>query len=928
MRKNIVYYVTRQYMKMNKKRTFTTFLGIVFMVLLMTCVFVGKNTAIEQMEQVASQKDGKWHVALYDITGKEREEVEKLTEVEKTAVSVDYGFTEFAQSANKKHPYLNIKAYQKDCFDWMNIELKSGRLPENAKEVVISEAAVEDGANITVGDTIKAEYFTRSITGINKEHESVFPLDNLIIKYGETVKVPQHFSYYEENDDFKENRDYSGKKQELTVVGVIETPGYERSYGAGYTAITMLDEKEITGFDQFNLSVKLDLEKLSSTYYSEFLEIAGEHEIDFNNYVLAFSGRASDSTLNLLISVLTIFFVVFIMFSSVFLIYNLFNMSYEERSRYLGMLSSVGATGRQKRSSIYYEAFYLLIFALPAGILSGLGIVKMGMTAILPFIGKMMGLEQYVEGGSVTLMISWKAIVVIVGISVVTVLFSAYFPARKIGKIGSIECIRGNADKKTRQYKMSRFMMRHGKVEWMLAGNTLKRQSKKTRAITAASVTFIVIMLVTAFGSSVIENTVEQKLGYYDVSPNYEKWEYVFSTEDIKENESLRQEIEQAEGIAETAEWYFGLSAGTVPKDCYGKEYWDDLHDIYNLYYHRKLSDKEFDEMIEAEERPKTLGVIGVETKMLEEIAKATDTDLQTLENTDKPAAIVVQAGNLSTENYNVSGISGMEAERACFYDVKQMTDKKIGEILPVELHSEKEDKTVSFPIQVAGYATNEQLSEFMSVHGRDLCLIVSVETAKQIGKLTEYSDGTSEMMMSLLIKTAENKPEILDSLQNLSDMEDAKCALVRTDTLITIREGIIGIVHILLSCFVVLTSVICMLNLFNSIRSRVNGKIREFAIMESVGMTKKQMEKMLRYESVGIVIKSILYAALIAFPLMYVIQYGITSIFGPITMKLPWIQMIAAMLITILVVVVLTEYYYKKEKYENILERIRNESV
>lgn len=242
---------------------------------------------------MASQKDGKWHVVLYDITGKEREEVGNLTEVEKTAVSVDYGFTEFAQSANKKHPYLNIKAYQKDCFDWMNIELKSGRLPENAKEVVISEPAVEDGANITVDDTIKAEYFTRSVTGINKEHGCAFPfpLENQIIelKCGETVKVPQYFSYYNENDDFKENRDYSGKKQELTVVGVIETPGYERSYGAGYIAIAMLDEKEITEPDQINLSVKLDLEKLSSTYESTFQEIVGEHEIDFNDYVLAFS---------------------------------------------------------------------------------------------------------------------------------------------------------------------------------------------------------------------------------------------------------------------------------------------------------------------------------------------------------------------------------------------------------------------------------------------------------------------------------------------------------------------------------------------------------------------------------------------------------------------------------------------------------------
>ena len=126
MKKNIVYYVTRQYMKLNKKRTFTTFLGIIFMVLLMTCVFVGKDTAIGYLEDVASQKDGKWHVTMYDVTQKELEEVEKLEEIEKTAISADYGFTEFAQSANENRPYLNVKAYTTECFDWMNIKLKEG----------------------------------------------------------------------------------------------------------------------------------------------------------------------------------------------------------------------------------------------------------------------------------------------------------------------------------------------------------------------------------------------------------------------------------------------------------------------------------------------------------------------------------------------------------------------------------------------------------------------------------------------------------------------------------------------------------------------------------------------------------------------------------------------------------------------------------
>ncbi|MDE7423365.1 MAG: ABC transporter permease [Lachnospiraceae bacterium] len=809
----------------------------------------------------------------------------------------------------------------------MNIKLKSGRLPENANEVVLSDAVMADGASITVGDIIESEYFTRSITGINKNREdTIFPLYNIVLKYGETVEVPQDFPYYEENDSFRENKDYSGKKQKLTVVGIIEAPYYEKIASAAYTAITMLDGNGITAHDKFNLSVKVNMEKYSLASQSAFQDIVGEREIVYNDYVFAFSGKSSDSTINILVIALTVFFVVLIMFVSVFLIYNVFNMSFDERSRYLGMLSSIGATGRQKKSSIYYEAFYLLVFALPAGILSGLGIVKLGMMAIQPFIGEMMSLSQYIEGSSAMLIISWKAIVAIVVVSTITVLISAYFPARKVGKIGSIECIRGNIKKKTKQYKTNKSITKHGSAEKMLAGNTLKRQSKKTRSITAASVTFIVIVIVAAFGSSVIEKVVEKKLDNEDVKPNVEKWDYSFSMADRKENESIRQEIRQAEGIAETAEWYYGAYGATVPKDCYSKEYWEDVHEIYNNYYqelyNRKLSDKEFNEIISDEIHH--ICFIGLDAKTLKEVAKATGTDIQTLENTDQPAAIVVQEGAVSTDQI---GMENIKLKRSRFYDVKQMTDKKIGESLPVELYSEKEDKISSFPIQIAGYAVNKQIDKFISIRSGDLYVFVSADIAKQISKLTQYQDGTSMMVPIIYIKTEGENVEIIDRLQNLSEM-GREYLFMKADYTNTLRNAIIGIVHVLLICFVLLTSVICMLNMFNSIRSRVDGKAREFAIMESIGMTKKQMAKMLLYESVGIVIKSILYAGFVAFPLMYMIQYGMIKMFGTVTMEFPWIQMIVAILFTILAVVGLTKYSFKKEKYENIMERIRNENV
>ena len=136
--RKIVHHVPRQYMKKNKKRTFTTLFGIVCMVMLMTCVFVGKETAMHYLETLASQDKGKWHVSAYDVTAKQYEELKQMEHVKGTVISANYEHCEFAASANTERPFLQMKAYDEDAFDWMNIRLTEGRLPENKNEIVIN----------------------------------------------------------------------------------------------------------------------------------------------------------------------------------------------------------------------------------------------------------------------------------------------------------------------------------------------------------------------------------------------------------------------------------------------------------------------------------------------------------------------------------------------------------------------------------------------------------------------------------------------------------------------------------------------------------------------------------------------------------------------------------------------------------------------
>ena len=926
MRRNIVHEVTRKYMKLNKKRTFTTYIGIVFMVLLMTCVFVGKDTAIDYMEQVASLKEGKWHAAMYDITEKELSEIRKLSYVKETAVSVGRGVTRFSGAKKKLRPYLNIKGYSEKCFDWMNIEVAEGRLPRNSQEVVLSKSAVEDGADVKIGDTIRAEYLKRSITGIDPEvKETVFPFFDITVKYKETVQIPEDFPYYGENESFQENTEATGESGEYTVVGIMEAPSFEDP-DAGYAAITGLDEEEARKLGAFNVSMILDLGDSAGMDYQELREIAGDHEIDFNNYLLAFSGNSSDNSINLVVKFLVVFFTVLIMAASVLLIYNVFNLSFQERSRYLGMLSSVGATGRQKRSSIYYEAFYLLLTALPAGILAGILVVKLGITVLRPFLGKFMGLEAYVETCSVTVKIFPENIMMILVISVVTVLLSAWLPARKISRIGPIECIRGNAEhRKDRAYRMNLPALRHFGAEGMLAGNTVRRERKKTRSITVAAVVFIVIMMVSSFGAESVKEIADARIGNADIGIDPEKWDYmlVSMNGDTEEFRAIKEEIGQDAGVETVREWHDGMFIGIVPSEVYSKEYWQDYREIFNLYYRRELTDKEFEKY--AAEGEGTVNVLSVDEDTLEELARLTGADIEKLKDKEHPAAIVVQDGELSTDSV---GVGQMEPEKYRFYHVEKMTDMKPGEKMPVSIYSEEEDKNVEFPVEIAGFASAEQLQDYASFHSQFLWIITSNNVAEKINNtIGKNSDGAG-MAAELLMKMNGKDTDIIDKLRKMGDDEDSAIYLADAGYTKNLTDAIKGMINVMMVCFVILTSIICVMNLFNSIRGRITERRKEFAVMKSVGMTGKQMKKMLLCESICILMKSVILSALISIPLILGVRYELVRTFGNVLLRPPVTSFMAAAGITVVVVVGMTLYCFSREKRTNILDDIREESI
>jgi len=143
-----------------------------------------------------------------------------------------------------------------------------------------------------------------------------------------------------------------------------------------------------------------------------------------------------------------------------------------------------------------------------------------------------------------------------------------------------------------------------------------------------------------------------------------------------------------------------------------------------------------------------------------------------------------------------------------------------------------------------------------------------------------------------------------------------------------TITGAINAVIEIMLKCFVVLTSLICMMNLYNSAKGRITGRRKELAILRAMGMTEVQMQKMLLLEVGSILLRSVLIAVVVATPVIAGISVVLERLFGTVNLGSPVVVYLLAVGVAALALVLVTIFTHNKEKSVNILEDIRRESV
>jgi len=515
---NILNKFTIKSLKLNKKRTIVTIIGIMLSTALI-CGVAGLVSSFQNsLIDWARTNDGNYHVTFKNVASDKAQYVTENQKVKDYFISSSLGWANLEGSKTTNKPYLHVLAYDKKALENYGVVLTDGRLPQNSNEIIITESVLT-GARVLlkIGDTITLNIGTR------KSNDDYYLNDDAL--------------YTEDDESIVDT-----KEKTYTIVGFMQTLDVEKFYSPGYSALTYMDETP----SAIDISV---LYKSPKEYEKTTKDICKTLNLDFdediyiNSDFLRFQGIMSDNMLYVLYTIAGV--VIFIIvISSVFVIRNSFSISVAEKNRQYGMLSSVGATSKQIRKNVIFEGMVIGLIAIPLGILLGI-VAIMILLKVVNYL-----LTDMLSGLGFTYSINLLAVLISVAISIITIYLSCLIPARKAAKISPIESIRGNNDikinsKKLRTSKLTKKLFGIGGV---IASKNLKRSKKKYRTTVISLVISLFIFI--SLSSFLTLGTKTSQFYYMDFKFNV----YVHSLSDA--NTQIYEKISKLENVDNSAYCY------------------------------------------------------------------------------------------------------------------------------------------------------------------------------------------------------------------------------------------------------------------------------------------------------------------------------------------------------------------------------------
>lgn len=876
---NILNHLTINNLKLNKKRTLVTIIGIMLSTALI-CAIAGMATSLQKtMLETTKQMTGDYHVEYKKVPLEELKYIKNNRHVASYYQTHELGYTKIKNN-NEYKPYLYVVLYDEKALKDGAINVLEGRLPKNDKEILIPEHLYTYGFNKKIGDKI--------ILNIGKRVSS----------NGEILNQDNPYYNYDPESDNKYNDEkiIDTKKYEYTIVGIMKRADYGiESYEApGYYTVSY--SNNIENVNNVDIFVKYKQPRKVMNYLCETtatnekeeakcLKNEGyEQKIDFNynSSLLMWEGAVrSDNTRDVLFGIVA-FVIGIVVLSSIMVIKNSFSISITERYKQYGMLSSIGATPKQIRKNVLFEGFILGLIGIPLGIILGV-LADIILVNLVNFIVK----DFIVTKANKLLYLSITVFPIIISIiiSSLTILLSSLIPAIKVSRIPPLEAIRSSNDIKikARKLRTTGLIKKIFGVGGEIANKNLKRNKKKYRTTIISIVVSIVIFISL---SSFVEYGFKLSANYYQTF-NYDVsvGAINYTSDIVDENEVYDEmlKIKELDGVKEYA--LAKILSVSIDKsyrtDNYLKYYtagmsesdiksWDKNNQLHvSLYY---FNDEEYSRLtkgLHLTKEEKENGAILINRFIDDEGKK------QKIANIKKGDDIKI----MLKDNDKVDSVN-----------IKVLDNANIEDSIYSEFYS------LSFVVSKEFVLKHPDL--FTNFHVSSLYLDCDDTTSikKYISEFNSNSPNYDFNMMDYLEYARQMKAMVL-------------------------------IISIFLYGFIAVIALIGVTNIFNVITTNMMLRSKEFAILKAVGMTDKEFKHMIWLESILYGLKSLVIGLIIGIILSYKI-YSIFEINYTYSYVPPYQAILISIIFVFVIIFITMRYSFNKINKQNIIDTIRNDNI
>lgn len=892
---NIFHRVTLQSLKKNRTRTIVTIIGIILSTALICAVTTSISSFLDYMKRNIIYQDGNWQGSVLGADFDSYNLISDSGEISDSVFAQQIGYAKI-ESDNSDKPYMYVLGADKNFAETVSIHLTSGRLPENENEIILpGHLASNGGLAYTVGDTIELEIGQR------------------IDSDGYVLGQNNPYRAYDDNGnpvDDAERIEVNAKRT-FTVVGLFQRPGFEGWSAPGFTAITAPD---MDNMESVQYDVYFSMKKPKDIY--KFIE-KNHLDADTNNELLACMGVVKYEGFTNVLYSLAAFVILLIMFGSVSLIYNAFSISVSERTKQFGLLSSIGATKKQLRRTVFFEAGIVSLIGIPLGILVGIAGIGTTLTLISDKFDTFTG--QASGAVKMKLCVSLIAVVIACIVALVTVLISAWIPSKRATKISAVEAIRQSNDIKAekRAIKTPKIIGKVFGLPGLLAHKYYKRSKKKYRATVVSLFMSIVLFIPSTAFTGYLVDMADSAFNSYGYDLVYRpEWADLsgFDKDDVLK--TVRNE--------ETVDYAVYTNNINNSASIDGKYLSDEMKDFFPAY----------------EENGVPINLCFVNDDEFIKLLDENHLKKEDFMNPESPQAVAID--NLSSFDYEKQKMlvfNGLASDK-CEAEFN-MIKKVDGYYFETYYYDEEDNEYIV-------YRNNDDPEDSLKIKSEEACTKTNLKSEKTLHKTPFFVENYGNIAFiypysakdviipenaeigsyfSIRIQS-ENHSDCYTALKGLIDSKLLPAGDI-TDyaEMAEADRNIVTIVQVFAYGFIVLISLIAAANVFNTISTNISLRRREFAMLKSIGMTGKGFNRMMNFECVLYGIKSLLYGLPVSIAITYWIYHSVSE--GFVTnFQLPWKAIAIAVSSVFIVVFATMMYSMSKIKKDNPIDALKNENI